>query len=482
MDHVEHIVHYTERTGRERAFLYHRRRLIDALALGLGDIIAISTSLLIAGLLRWQIFEGTGIPDWSWVLLVGWVVGAVNARLLPSWGIGSVVELRRIVILLCFLFGGTATVLFLSQVATHTSRFTLTVGFLVCLPLVPYMRVLVKRGLIRAERWGVPTVIYGGGEAARNTIAALHEEPGIGFMPYGLFDDEAALMGIEHIDGIPVLGRLEQSTAEAPVAILAVPDLPRERTLELLDGPLSHYRQVVIVPNLFHIPTLWVKSRNLAGILGLEITQKLLSPVAQFFKRSMDLAFVILMAPVWVPLYGIIALAIWMEDRHSPLFFQERIGKDGRPFRVQKFRTMVPNAEAVLEQKLNEDPALRAEWEANYKLRNDPRITRVGAFLRKTSLDEIPQHVNVLLGEMSLVGPRPLPAYHHEELSPRVQHLRTSVRPGMTGQWQVSGRSDTGNDGLERWDAFYVRNWSIWLDIVILVRTFRVVIKGSGAY
>ena len=482
MDQLDHIVHYTQRTGRERAFFYHRRRLIDALAMGLGDIIAISLAMLFAGALRWKIFQGSGIPDWSWVLLVGWVIGAVSSHLLPSWGIGSVVELRRIVILLCFLFGGTATVLFLSQVATHTSRFTLSVSFLICLPLVPYMRVLVKRGLIKAGRWGVPTVIYGGGEAARKTIAALREEPGIGFMPSGLFDDEAFLLGTDSIDGIRVLGRLEQSTSEAPVAILAVPDLPRNRILELLDGPLSHYRQVVIVPNLFQIPTLWVKTRNLAGILGLEITQKLLSPMAQILKRSMDLVFVILMAPVWVPLYGIIALAIWMEDGHDPLFFQERVGKDGRLFQVQKFRTMVPNAEEVLEKKLDEDPALRAEWEAHYKLRNDPRITRVGAFLRKTSLDEIPQHVNVLLGQMSLVGPRPLPVYHHEELSPSIQKLRTSVRPGMTGQWQVSGRSDSGNDGLERWDAFYVRNWSIWLDIVILVRTFRVVIKGTGAY
>ena len=143
---------------------------------------------------------------------------------------------------------------------------------------------------------------------------------------------------------------------------------------------------------------------------------------------------------------------------------------------------MIPNAEAMLRKKLAEDADLRREWEANYKLKNDPRITRVGAILRKTSLDELPQLINVLRGEMSLVGPRPLPYYHHQELNQQTKSLRERVRPGLTGLWQVSGRSDAGTAGMQRWDTYYVRNWSVWLDIVILVRTIQTVIKGGGAY
>jgi lipopolysaccharide/colanic/teichoic acid biosynthesis glycosyltransferase len=143
---------------------------------------------------------------------------------------------------------------------------------------------------------------------------------------------------------------------------------------------------------------------------------------------------------------------------------------------------MVPDADAALARALASDPVLRAEWNAHFKLERDPRITRVGAFLRKTSLDELPQLLNVLRGEMSLVGPRPLPRYHHDELEGRVAALRESVRPGITGLWQVSGRSDTGTLGMERWDPYYVRNWSLWLDLVILVRTVRVVLQRSGAY
>ena len=143
---------------------------------------------------------------------------------------------------------------------------------------------------------------------------------------------------------------------------------------------------------------------------------------------------------------------------------------------------MIANAEELLQHKLDEDPALRDEWDSQHKLKDDPRITRIGSFLRRSSLDELPQLINVLRREMSLVGPRPLPRYHHAALPVRVRDLREKVLPGVTGLWQVSGRSETGTQGMERWDSYYVRNWSVWLDIVILVRTVRTVVSGRGAY
>lgn len=469
------------RVGRRRALMYHRKWLMNALIMGLGDGLALVLAMMTASALRWWLKGDPMFQEWFLMLPLGWWGAASVARLLPSWGLGIVEELRRVVILLCLLFAGTLVVLFLTKQSTETSRFTLSLGFVGSLILVPFVRTRMKRALIERGRWGVPAVVYGAGETGRKVIRSLREEPGIGYVPVGVFDDDPERWG-DYVDRVPILGSTAQSADEAPVAILAMPGIPRTRMVELLEGPLSHYKQVVIIPDLFDIPTLWVRSRNLAGILGLEITHKLLDPVAQLIKRSIDVSFVLLTAPVWAPLYGLIALAVWLEDRHSPFFYQERVGKKGRTFRMRKFRTMVPDAEAVLTKRLAEDPALRHEWETTFKLRQDPRLTRIGAFLRRTSLDEIPQLINVLRGEMSLVGPRPLPAYHQEELPARVQQLRTNVRPGMTGLWQVSGRSDGGNEGLERWDAYYVRNWSVWLDIVILVRTVRVVLRGSGAY
>lgn len=143
---------------------------------------------------------------------------------------------------------------------------------------------------------------------------------------------------------------------------------------------------------------------------------------------------------------------------------------------------MHKNAEALLQKTLDDDTLLKTEWENNFKLVNDPRITKMGRWLRKSSLDELPQIINVIKADMSLVGPRPLPTYHHGSLSSTTKKLRQKVRPGITGLWQVSGRSSSGNEGIEKWDTYYVRNWSIWLDIVIIIRTIKTVFHGKGAY
>ena len=134
------------------------------------------------------------------------------------------------------------------------------------------------------------------------------------------------------------------------------------------------------------------------------------------------------------------------------------------------------------EERLRGDTALRDEWNAGFKLRDDPRVTRIGRVLRRWSLDELPQLWNVLRGEMSLVGPRPLPAYHHERLSPEARRLREVAPPGITGLWQVSGRSDSSLAEMERWDAYYVRNWSVALDLIVLAKTLRAVLSRRGAY
>ena len=476
-----HSREQTEVSGRRYALFYHRRRLTNAAALGLGDGLALTVAMLLAGLTRWWLFGAAMIPVWTLLLLPGWWLGAWVARLLPGWGLGAVEELRRTMTLLAMVFVTMAVALFLSKQAEAHSRLTLSLAFTYCVVLVPYARTLVKKALIKTSRWGLPAAIYGGGDATRRVIEALDEETGLGYTPIAVFDDNPVPQG-RAVAGVPVLGTMQQYTDQAPMAILALPDIDRARLPALLEGPLAHYKQIVLIPDLFEIPTLWVRSRDIAGVLGLEITSNLLDPVARFLKRTMDLLLVLLAAPLWGPLCLLIALAIRLEDGATPLYFQERLGKNGTAFKTIKFRTMVRDAERVLQEKLDADPALRAEWETHFKLRKDPRITRVGAWLRTTSLDELPQLINVLRGEMSLVGPRPLPAYHQQRLSARTQHLRTRLRPGLTGLWQISGRSDLGNEGFERWDAYYVRNWSVWLDLIILFRTTRAVIQRSGAY
>ncbi|NKB23723.1 MAG: undecaprenyl-phosphate galactose phosphotransferase WbaP [Kiritimatiellae bacterium] len=464
-----------------KTFAYLRRKLTNIIALGLGDALGITLSLMIAGLFRWWLKGDHMAPMWGVILILLWWVESFATKLLPGWGLGASEELRRQVRVLSVVFGITIVALFLGKTSSTASRITLTFGFVIGLVVIPLIRAGIKRILLSRNLWGIPAVIYGSDQTVPLVIEALQKEKGFGYQPIGIFDDESAPPA--RIKNIPILGGTLEKIRSAPVAIIAMPSISRHDLLELLDGPLSVYRTVLVIPDLLlEAPSLWVQPRDLQGILGLEITDNLLDPFARFTKRIVDIVFVILTFPAWSFLSLTMALFIWLSDRGNPLYTQERISQNKKQFKMWKFRTMHMNGDFILEQKLAEDPHLHQEWNKNFKLKEDPRITPIGAFLRKTSLDELPQFINVLRGHMSLVGPRPLPDYHYDEFPERVRKLRDRVRPGITGLWQVSGRSEVGTAGMERWDTYYVRNWSVWLDIVILVRTIRVVFKKYGAY
>ena len=463
-----------------------RRRLMNAASVASAEVAALAVALLAAGLVRQLVVGEAGHEvGWGWAVVPLYLGVSALAGLLPAWGLGAVEELRRVVLTLGGVFAVTVVGLWLAHVngpgGGASSRLALGAAGALALGLVPVARWSVKSALVRRDLWGVPAVVYGAGLAGARVVRQLQEERGIGYTPVAVFSDDVDAWG-GHLDAIPIVGDLSQVAPEAAVAFLALPEADRDRQIDLLEGPLSCYATVVVVPDLFEAPSLGVTPRDIAGVLGLELTSTLTRTAPRLVKRTTDLAVAVGLAPLWAPLVGALALWIWLADRHAPFYAQERVGADGATFRAWKLRTMVPDADAALEEALAADPALRAEWDEHFKLERDPRITAPGRLLRRTSLDELPQIVNVLRGEMSLVGPRPLPRYHHDELSERVRSLRERVRPGITGLWQVSGRSDAGNLGMERWDPYYVRNWSPWLDAVILVRTIRVVAEGSGAY
>ena len=197
-------------------------------------------------------------------------------------------------------------------------------------------------------------------------------------------------------------------------------------------------------------------------------------------KRALDVAGALVLAGVFSPL--ILAIAVMMRREGGSIIYKHRrVGQNGRPFECLKFRTMVPNAEQVLRELLERDPEIKAEWVRDHKLRCDPRVTRLGRFLRRTSLDELPQLWNVMRGEMSLVGPRPVV---REELLRYGRNVRAylSAKPGITGLWQVKGRNDTDYRRRVVLDTYYVRNQNVLLDFYILLQTTRVVLRGNGAY
>jgi undecaprenyl-phosphate galactose phosphotransferase len=216
--------------------------------------------------------------------------------------------------------------------------------------------------------------------------------------------------------------------------------------------------------------------------IGLEVKNNLARPANIFSKRLFDLTVgIIFIVLLCVPM-AVISILIRIGSRGPAVFSQERIGKNGKPFRCYKFRTMYADAEQRFNKLLEQAPGVKSEWEQNWKLKDDPRITKIGDFLRKTSLDELPQLFNVLKGDMSLVGPRPVTREEINEFYKDKAELCFGVPLGITGLWQVSGRSSTSYDYRIALDLWYVRNWNLWLDIVILLKTIKIVIKREGAY
>lgn len=207
----------------------------------------------------------------------------------------------------------------------------------------------------------------------------------------------------------------------------------------------------------------------------------LLAPRNQALKRLFEVPLAALLLVMALPAAVLIAIAIALETRGPVFFGHTRIGKGQRRFRVWKFRSMVTDADGALEDYLHKHPELRAEWRYSHKLKQDPRVTRVGRLLRRSSLDELPQLWNVLRGEMSLIGPRPIVAAEISKYGPTIA-LYQQVRPGLTGLWQVSGRADTGYLRRVDLDCEYIRTWGFLADVKILIKTVRVVLCGHGAY
>jgi lipopolysaccharide/colanic/teichoic acid biosynthesis glycosyltransferase len=277
-----------------------------------------------------------------------------------------------------------------------------------------------------------------------------------------------------------VLGTLEGWHANGGAEVMIVPD----RTA-LPQNPAVLYRlgirQILVVNQLGEFPSFGLHVRNTGCFVALELSGQVRDP-NEGIKRLVDLAIALPLMLLAAPVIGLLALAIKRADPGPAFFAQRRIGRYGVPIRVLKLRTMYQDAEQRLERVLENDPAVREHWERYFKLPHDPRILPgIGNLLRRTSLDELPQLWNVIRGDMSLVGPRPFPAYHLDAFDADFQSLRTTVPPGLTGLWQISSRSE-GDLAMQRaQDSFYIQNRSLWLDLYILIATLPAVISAQGA-
>jgi Undecaprenyl-phosphate galactose phosphotransferase WbaP len=341
---------------------------------------------------------------------------------------------------------------------------------------VPLGRGLVRSVMRRAGVWQRPTLIVGNGPNAHEAAAALQSEPSLGFTVVGFVDmvdpsaEGAAQIELwARVPGAQFVLALEHGQNEL-----------REDLLRLL----ARWRaeDVSVVPAMRGVPLFGTDMSYFFSheVAMLKLRNNLRYWPARVLKRVFDLAAALALLVLGALPLLYIALRI-KRDGGPAIFAHKRVGQSGRVFPCFKFRTMQVDAEERLRELLANDSAARAEWEREFKLRNDPRITSIGQFLRRTSLDELPQLFNVIRGEMSLVGPRPVIRAELARYGDDVDYF-LMVRPGMTGLWQVSGRNDTSYDTRVYLDTWYVKNWSLWYDIAILFKTFKVVLRRDGAY
>lgn len=431
-----------------------------------------------------QVSEGNLFQFWPSLLL--YVLVYAIQGLYSAAGLSPVVELRRGVQSTAFVGLMLASASFFSQDAADYSRGILLLSSALMAILVPWSRSLLRDQFAACPWWGVPVLVLGAGKTAQAIVDKLRAHPEIGLKVAGCLADHPV-----HPDchGVKVLGPLNLAPEIARStrirhALVAMPGLERTQLVGLTEQLAQDFRHMILIPNLFGLASLWVTGWDLGGVLGLEVHQNLLVPANCWMKRAIDLTMTLLVGIVSFPVLAIAAVWIWaVSPEASPFYCQIREGEGRRKFRVWKLRTMFPHADALLRKYLAGNPAARREWETHLKLKNDPRILPVvGTLLRRTSLDELPQLLNIIKGEMTLVGPRPFPRYHLDHFDKPFREFRAKVTPGLTGLWQVSARSDGDLEVQKSLDTFYIRNWSLWLDLYILARTVRAVLLSKGAY
>lgn len=361
------------------------------------------------------------------------------------------------------------------------------VFWLVLLIMLYSERLLISLWLKHSHQLYEDVIFVGAGRTAERVLRYFQDDLGYRYHVIGFLDDKPIS------DIIPnqykLLGKISEAekiveNSHVQNVIITVPGMELDKLKQLITVIQPHVRNLSYVPDLIGTPMAGVEAQSLFSeeILMLHMKNNLALRRNRIYKRLFDLILSVVGGIAISPIILLLVICIKLDSKGNVFYNADRIGKDGKHFKCYKFRSMYINGEEILKDYLAKNPEAAAEWREYAKLRDyDPRVTKAGMWMRKYSLDELPQILNVIKGDMSLVGPRPYLPREKEDIGEELSTITMSM-PGITGYWQVSGRNDVSFQDRVTMDAWYVRNWSVWLDIMYLAKTFTAVIFGKGAY
>lgn len=464
--------------------LTHLQIRLSKATLLIGDVVALVLAALLAAVLA-QIGGGQRVEQWlvsqdlqryfAWlgVVISGLVVFLVRYRHYsdrkPYW-----TELGEVLWVLLLLAVLDLALIGISR--WNSSRLWWALVWPLTALFLPLVRGVFRSAMRRMRLWQRPTLVIGNGPNAHEAVEALRSEPALGFDVLDFVDVDRVLQN----DGQALKNWVKMPGIQFVIALEPGQSGMRETILR----QLVHYgaEDVSVIPAMRGVPLFGTDIAFFFSheVAMLKLRNNLRYWPSRLIKRIFDLLAALVLLILLVLPFTYIAWQI-RRDGGPAIFKHKRVGQSGREFACFKFRTMYVDAEEHLRLLLTSDPAVREEWEREFKLRYDPRITSIGQFLRRTSLDELPQLFNVIRGEMSLVGPRPVIQSELKCYGEDVDYFLL-VRPGMTGLWQVSGRNDVDYATRVYLDTWYVKNWSLWYDVAILFKTIKVVCQRKGAY
>jgi len=459
------------------------------------DVAALLSSIFLAYLIRkeilfyihpvfrvWTFPFSTYLVNYPYFLGL-WVVVLAYERLYTKrFAIGE--EVKRLWKGASISFLIIMVLTFAARISMNVSRTVIVLAWALSFFLLPALRIVAKKILNKGGCWQRNMLILGAGRTGEMVLGRIKGNKNMGYEPVGFLDDDEAKLGKE-IGGVKVLGKLSEIKSWAKEkkvrdVVIAMPGVSREKLLEVMGFCEGVVDEIRVIPDMFGLATVGVKAEDLDGILLFDMEWNLAKAHNVFIKRVIDIILSSLAIAISSPLMLFISIKIRRGSEGPAIFGQKRLWKEEVTFDFLKFRSMYLDEEERLKRFLKENPQARKEWEKFVKIKSgDPRVTEFGKWLRRYCLDELPQLVNVFLGKMSLVGPRPYLPREYEKMGGYKKTILKAL-PGMAGLWQVSGKNELTFEDRLRLEEYYVRNWSLWMDFIILLKTVRVVWRGGG--